>query len=282
MKLNGILLLNKERGMSSNKAVNKVKYLLNADKAGHLGTLDVLGEGLLPVTLGKATKLFDYFLKKDKIYETVFEFGYTTDTLDLEGEITNKKDCNITLEMLEDILPEFKGKFHQVPPIYSAKKLNGKKAYELARAGQKVSLKTSEIEIYDIKCIQQIDKNKFKFIIHCSSGTYIRSICRDIASRLNTYGVMLSIIRTKCGNLSLDSSFTLKDIELGNYKIIKLDSLFTNYKSINLDQLQTDKLLNGANINYKEDGEFKAYGENEFLGIVSVQDCKMKFKIRLI
>ncbi len=283
MRINGIILINKERGISSNSVVNKVKHLLGADKAGHLGTLDVLGEGLLPVTLGKGTKLFDYFLNKDKVYRTVFKFGYTTTTLDLEGEVTNKNDKAVTLDELNQVLCNFIGKQNQMPPIYSAKKINGKKAYQLARNGvDDINLKPKEIEVYSIDIIKQLDFNTFEFNIHCSSGTYIRSLCHDIANSLTTYGVMLSIQRTKCGNFSIDNAYTLDDIKNGKFQIISLDSIF-DYSSVNLSQSQSERLLNGVLISFiGKDGLYKAYLNDEFLGITEVKDNFMKFKLRLI
>lgn len=283
MRINGIILINKERGISSNSVVNKVKHLLGADKAGHLGTLDVLGEGLLPVTLGKGTKLFDYFLNKDKVYRTVFKFGYTTTTLDLEGEVTNKNDKAVTLDELNQVLCNFIGKQNQMPPIYSAKKINGKKAYQLARSGAiEINLKPKEIEVYSIDIIKHLDFNTFEFNIHCSSGTYIRSLCRDIANSLTTYGVMLSIQRTKCGNFSIDNAYTLDDIKNGKFQIISLDSIF-DYSSVNLSQSQSERLLNGVLISFiAKDGLYKAYLNDEFLGITEVKDNFMKFKLRLI
>lgn len=283
MVTNGIILVNKERGISSNKVVNKVKYLLKADKAGHLGTLDVLGEGLLPVTLGKGTKLFDYFLNKDKVYKTVFKFGLTTTTLDLEGEVTNQNDVEVNLEDINSILPQFIGKHDQLPPIYSAKKINGKKAYQLARAGvEEIELKPKTIEIYSINLLRQIEHNTFEFELHCSSGTYVRSVCRDMAEKLSTYGVMLSIQRTRCGDFDIKNSYTLEDIERGNYKIISLDSIF-DYPSINLKSEESEKLLNGVNIHFFKDGIFKAYDDNlKFLGVVQVSNNKMSFNLRLI
>lgn len=283
MRINGIILINKERGISSNSVVNKVKYLLGADKAGHLGTLDVLGEGLLPVTLGKGTKLFDYFLNKDKVYRTVFKFGYTTTTLDLEGEVTNKNDKAVTLDELNQVLCNFIGKQNQMPPIYSAKKINGKKAYQLARSGAiEINLKPKEIEVYSIDVTKQLDFNTYELNIHCSSGTYIRSLCRDIANSLSTYGVMLSIQRTKCGNFSIDNAYTLDDIKNGKFQIISLDSIF-DYSSVNLSQSQSERLLNGVLISFiGKDGLYKAYLNDEFLGITEVKDNFMKFKLRLI
>ena len=283
MVTNGIILVNKERGISSNKVVNKVKYLLKVDKAGHLGTLDVLGEGLLPVTLGKGTKLFDYFLNKDKVYKTVYKFGLTTTTLDLEGEVTNQNDVEVNLEDINSILPQFIGKHAQLPPVYSAKKIRGKKAYQLAREGvEEIELKPKTIEIYSINLLRQIEHNTFEFELHCSSGTYVRSVCRDMAEKLSTYGVMLSIQRTRCGDFDIKNSYTLEDIERGNYKIIPLDSIF-DCPSINLKSEESEKLLNGVNIHFFKDGIFKAYDDNlKFLGVVQVSNNKMSFNLRLI
>lgn len=281
MEINGIILVNKERGVSSNSVVNKVKYLLQANKAGHLGTLDVLGEGLLPVTLGKGTKLFDYYLTKDKEYRTIFKFGETTATLDLEGEIIKRDDKDISTQEVEKVIPKLIGKQLQMPPLYSAKKINGKKAYELARKGNEVALKPKAIEIYSIKLIEKLEKNTFLFNIHCSSGTYIRSICRDMADLLSTYGVMQYIQRTKCGDFDIKNSYSIKDIEEGKYKIIALDKLF-GYKEIILNDPQTKQLLNGVNIAFQNDGVYKVFNNKQFLGIAEVSNGLMRFKLRLV
>ena len=281
MEINGIILVNKESGFSSNQVVGKVKYLLKANKAGHLGTLDVLGRGLLPITLGRGTKLFDYFLNKDKVYQTIFEFGFTTTTLDREGEITDKNDVEVSLERLQNVCQMFIGKQDQLPPIYSAKKINGKKAYELARTGKSVDLKPKQIEIYDLKVLKQIEKNKILLEVHCSSGTYIRSLCRDIASSLGTFGVMQDILRTKCGSFDIKESFTIEDIEQGKYKIIPLDIVFDYEKLITYE---ADKLLNGQLINTDyQDGIYRIYTDNSlFLGIGNVKNKRLKLDMRLI
>lgn len=281
MEINGIILVNKESGFSSNQVVGKVKYLLKANKAGHLGTLDVLGRGLLPITLGRGTKLFDYFLNKDKVYQTIFEFGFATTTLDREGEITDKNDVEVSLEQLQNVCQKFIGKQDQLPPIYSAKKINGKKAYELARAGKSVDLKPKQIEIYDLKVLKQIEKNKFLLEVHCSSGTYIRSLCRDIASSLGTFGVMQDILRTKCGSFDIKESFTIEDIERGKYKIIPLDTVFDYEKLITYE---ADKLLNGQLVNTDyQDGIYRIYTDNYlFLGIGNVKNKRLKLDMRLI
>ena len=281
MEINGIILVNKESGFSSNQVVGKVKYLLKANKAGHLGTLDVLGRGLLPITLGRGTKLFDYFLNKDKVYQTIFEFGFATTTLDREGEITDKNDVEVSLEQLQNVCQKFIGKQDQLPPIYSAKKINGKKAYELARAGKSVDLKPKQIEIYDLKVLKQIEKNKFLLEVHCSSGTYIRSLCRDIASSLSTFGVMQDILRTKCGSFDIKESFTIEDIEQGKYKIIPLDTVFDYEKLITYE---ADKLLNGQLVKTDyQDGIYRIYTDNYlFLGIGNVKNKRLKLDMRLI
>lgn len=278
----GIILVNKPRGLSSFTVVNIVRKVLGAKKAGHLGTLDVAGEGLLPVALDKATCLFDYYLTKDKIYKTVFEFGWTTDTIDLEGEETNRNDKILSKEELLKVIPSLEGKYPQMPPQYSAKKINGQKAYDIARAGGQVDLKPKEIEVYSIKLLKEIKTNIFELEIHCSSGTYIRSIVRDMAEKLSTYGVMQSILRTKCGNFKLEDAYTLEEIKSGKFEIIKLDTLF-NFPKLNFNEKETSKLLNGVWLECNhQDGEYRAYNNQTFLGVLQCKDKKLKFSYRFI
>ena len=282
MEINGIVLVNKPRGISSNAVVNKVKHLLKADKAGHLGTLDVLGEGLLPVTLGKGTKLFDYFLQKDKVYQTVFKFGETSDTLDLEGDITCRNDVKVSLQDLEKVIPSFEGKQEQLPPIYSANKIGGKSAYQLARAGiTDIPLKKKAIEIYSIKILNQLAENTFELEVHCSSGTYVRSLCRDIAAKLGTYGIMYSILRTKCGIFDIKDAYSLEEIKKGNFNIISLDKVF-DFESAHINEQEFIKISNGMTIATNlSDGKYRLYFEQKFLGIAEVRQNKLKLNLRL-
>lgn len=282
MDINGIVLVNKPRGISSNAVVNKVKHLLKADKAGHLGTLDVLGEGLLPVTLGKGTKLFDYFLQKDKVYQTVFKFGETSDTLDLEGDITCRNDVKVSLQDLEKVIPSFEGKQEQLPPIYSANKIGGKSAYQLARAGiTDIPLKKKAIEIYSIKILNQLAGNTFELEVHCSSGTYIRSLCRDIAAKLGTYGIMCSILRTKCGIFDIKDAYSLEEIKKGNFNIISLDKVF-DFESAHINEKDFLKISNGMTIATNlSDGKYRLYFEQKFLGIAQTTQNKLKLNLRL-
>ncbi len=276
----GIILINKPKGISSNTAVNIVKHAVGAKKCGHLGTLDLEGEGLLPVTVNSATKLFDYFLQKDKTYITIFVFGFETDTLDLSGKVIKEKETNVTLDDVKSAAHKLVGKQNQMPPLYSAKKVNGQVAYKSARNGQQIDLNPKEIEIYSIKVLREIEKNTFEFEISCSSGTYIRSVCRDMAQIMSTYGSMQCILRTRCGMFDLKDAFTLEDVKNGNYSIIPCDTLF-DYDKIYLNETETQKLLNGQIIHAKVDGLFKVYG-SEFLGIGECQKGCLKLKLRLI
>ena len=277
----GIILVNKPKGISSNKVVNIVKHKLKAKKCGHLGTLDLEGEGLLPVTVNKGTKLFDFFLQKDKTYEANFIFGLETDTLDTSGKVVKEKEANFTFKELEEAVKNMIGKYDQMPPLYSAKKVNGKVGYKEARNGGTLNLSPKEVEIYDFKILRQIEKNVYRFEITCSSGTYIRSIARDLAYHLGTYGSMQCILRTRCGMFSLKDAYTLDEIEKGDFKIIPCDSVF-NLPKITLNEKENFKILNGQVLDYgKKDGEYKLYFDKKFLGLGEVKYGKLKMKLNL-
>lgn len=272
-----IVLVNKPKGISSNTVANIVKKAVGANKAGHLGTLDVAGEGLLPVTLNKATRLFDLFLNKDKVYKTIFIFGKTTDTLDLEGEITKTDNKSITPQMIQSVLHELVGKYPQMPPVYSAKKVGGKNAYALARRGEAVELKPKVIEVYEFKLLKQVDNNAFEFEVACSSGTYIRSLCRDLAERLSTYGVMSYIQRTRCGRFDLKDAFTLEEIKSGHFDMVNPESLF-DYPKIRLSSV----ILNGQAPTDLPDGLYRGYLDGEFAGVIKAENRVMRFELRLV
>ncbi len=276
----GIILINKPRGLSSFSVVNIVRRVLDVKKAGHLGTLDKEAEGLLPITLNSSTKLFDIFLNKDKTYTTKIKFGEKSDTFDLESKVEKIDNIVITEEMLKAVIPNFIGEQNQTPPNFSAKKINGMRAYKLALRGEDISLPPKKIKIYDIKLLKQLNANFFELEISCSSGTYIRAIARDLASAFSTYAVCYDIIRTRCGAFLLKDAFTLEEIKKGKYQIIKPDVLF-DYPTINLDLKDSLKLLNGAliKINLK-DGKYKLYDE-AFLGIGNVENNNLKLELRL-
>ncbi len=292
--MNGIVLVNKPAGISSNGAVNVVKRALGAKKCGHLGTLDLEGEGLLPVTINAGTKLFDYFLTKDKTYEAVFEFGRETDTLDLSGKVTKVAECHLSRSDVEEACKQMIGKYAQMPPQYSAKKVNGKVAYKEARKGEVIELKPKEVEIFSFKVLKQLEENIFRFEISCSSGTYIRSLCRDVAEKMSTYGIMHCILRTRCGGFYLKDAYTLEQIKNGDYKIISCDSVF-DCPSLRLNKEEAGRLLNGQIIKVENERlgkiyrsqnlkkqNYKVYQDNLFLGVGVVENEKLKLLLRLI
>lgn len=214
--INGLVVLDKPSGLSSFLAVKIVKRALGVKKAGHMGTLDPLASGVLVVGINKGTKLFDKFLKHNKEYYAEYQFGYETDTLDLEGEVTFKaENVVVTKEDIEKILPQFLGKQQQMPPLYSAKKIDGQKACDLARAGKEVALKPKEVEVFDLKLVKQIGNNTFGVKIRCSSGFYVRALGRDIAKKLATYATTTCIRRTECCGFKIEQAESLEDIKAG-------------------------------------------------------------------
>ena len=228
------------------------------------------------------SKLFDYFLKKDKTYHTIFVFGFETDTLDTSGEIIKQKECDVTKEQVEEACKQMIGKYAQMPPMYSAKKVGGKVAYKEARKGNDLALQPKEIEIYDCKMLQQIEKNKFEFEISCSSGTYIRSVCRDMAEKLGTYGSMQCIIRTRCGGFMLDDAYTLDQIRDGKFELLSCENVF-DYPNIFLSVDDAQRLYMGQKLDIeKENGIFRLYEGLDFIGLGKVEDKILSQTTRLI
>ncbi len=218
-KDDGIVLLNKGRGITSFGAINKLKRLINADKTGHAGTLDPMTEGLLIVMVNNATKFSDDLMKKDKEYYVELELGYETDTYDTEGEVTKKYEgeVNISEEQATVTVRSFLGEIEQIPPMYSAIKVDGEKLYNLARKGIEVERKPRKVNIYSIREIrmEKGDTYKISFYAEVSSGTYIRSLVRDIGEKTGFYATMTRLIRTKIDKFSLDGSVSLEEIEEG-------------------------------------------------------------------
>lgn len=269
---NGVILVNKPTGMSSNTLVRKVGKLIGEKKVGHMGTLDPMGCGLLPVLCGKATRLFDLATNKTKTYRAVFLFGIQTDTLDSEGKIVQKINKQTTREDIKNVLHKFVGEFDQMPPQYSSKKINGKKAYELARAGEEVELKTRHIKIFRFELVEEIRNNAFLFEIECSEGTYIRSLCRDLAKELATCGTMCAICRTKCCGQELINATTLDEIDEKTKLILPQD--FLEMKEVVVSKNEMEHLKNGIKIRAKEkvDGIFKLFCGDIFWGVATIEN----------
>ncbi len=290
--MDGILIINKPQKCTSHDIVQKVKKLTK-QKIGHTGTLDPMATGVLPLLIGKGTLTSKYLINHDKKYQVTITLGKKTDTGDSEGKVIEKKEPlkeSFTNEHVEKILQTFCGKQEQIPPIYSAIKVKGKKLYEYARKGQKVEIEPRKIEIYDIK-LQKIDtENKqIQFEVHCSKGTYIRSLCEDIASKLNTVGYMSSLNRTQVGNFKIENAITVEDLEknIDNDKfilqnLITLEQLFKDKKDIQLDERKLSLFLNGVQLTQKyDDGIYKIYCRKKFIGIGVIKHGLLKRDIIL-
>ena len=235
--MNGILLVNKEKGITSHQVVSRLRRYFDLKQIGHTGTLDPNAEGLLQVLLGKATKLNPYLKTEPKEYIATIQLGYKTNTEDIWGEIIENKEINGFDETkLKHVLNSFPGKSNQLPPMYSAVKIQGKKLYQYARNNENVIRKPREIEIYTIKLIDWT-KDTIVFKVSCSSGTYIRTLCQDIALKLNNLGTMSALTRVKIADLSLEEAFTLNDIETGNYEILNSMDLLKHYPQIEVDNV---------------------------------------------
>lgn len=222
----GLILLDKPKGISSFQAVKIVSKSLGNIKAGHMGTLDPEASGLLIIGVNKATKLFNKFLNGKKEYYATFQFGYETDTLDSVGSVTKSTDLKIAKNQVFDIIDSFVGKQLQIPPIYSAKKINGLRAYDLARKNIEITLKPNEVELYNLSLINKLcdfEKQLYTFKINCSSGFYVRSLGRDIANKLSTYATTTCIRRTKCCGFDVKNANSLEDIKNLKFSFISLD-----------------------------------------------------------
>ena len=283
--MNGIILINKEKKWTSHDIVAKVKNILHT-KVGHTGTLDPNATGVLPLLLGDATKVSKYLIEHDKEYIAEIKLGMKTDTADEEGNVIEKENIdvsNYSKEYVENTLKKFIGKSYQTPPIYSAIKINGKKLYDYARNNEKVEIPKREIEIYSIELIDIEEKeNIIEFWVHCSKGTYIRTLCENIANELGTIGYMKNLQRIKVGKFDIKDSITIEQLmnEMNNIKkyIITIENLFQNVDKIILNSSELEKFLNGVKIiNNKKDGIYRIYNEkNKFIGIGVNKDKKIK------
>lgn len=284
----GFLNVYKPQGMSSAAVVGKIKKKFNLKKVGHMGTLDPLACGVLPIAVGKATKMFDYFLNKKKTYIVNCEFGYETSSLDLGTEKINETTFVPTLEDVVKATKSFLGKIKQQPPIYSAKKIDGKKAYELARDGKDVVLKDVEVEIFKFDCLSQINNTTFKFEIECSSGTYVRSLIRDLAYKLNTYATVVFLERTKTDFFDATNAIKLDDLLSFNINLenvlIKIEQTFKSIKQVQVDNLQFNKLKNGLIIktNLSDENNVFIMCDNKLLGVAEIKNKQIKLKTYLL
>ncbi len=274
--LDGVLIIDKPSGITSHDVVAKVRKALKTKKVGHTGTLDPLATGVLVVCVEKATKLVNYLTCDEKIYEVEMKLGIKTDTGDITGNIIDE-DTNykVTIKEVNEVIKSFVGKQKQIPPMYSAIKVNGQKLYELARKGIEIEREPRDIEIFDIYNIE-INNELIKYTVHCSKGTYVRSLCEDIAQRLGTIGTMTNLRRIKSGQFEIENAIKIDDIS--EEKIISMEKLFD--KEINV-QNNLKELLNGMKIAIqKPDGLYKLYADR-FIGIGKIEGNYLKREIIL-
>ncbi|HCL74631.1 MAG TPA: tRNA pseudouridine(55) synthase TruB, partial [Pseudomonas sp.] len=210
--VSGIILLDKPRGFTSNAALQKVRWLLNAEKAGHTGSLDPLATGVLPLCFGEATKFSQYLLDADKGYETLAQLGVTTTTADAEGEVVERKPVDVSREQLETILPRFRGDIQQVPPMYSALKRDGQPLYKLARAGEVVEREPRSVTIARLELLS-LEADKARLAVACSKGTYIRTLVEDLGRELGCGAHVAELRRTQAGPFELSQTVTLEALE---------------------------------------------------------------------
>lgn len=249
--VHGIINIQKEKGFTSHDVVAKLRGIIGQKKIGHTGTLDPDAIGVLPVCLGKATKLCDMLTDKDKTYETVMLLGKTTDTQDISGTVLSEvSTADITEQEAERCIEKFVGEYHQIPPMYSALKVNGKKLYELAREGIEVERKARPVTIYRIE-IKEMSLPRIRMVVHCSKGTYIRTLCHDIGAQLGCGACMEELIRTKVSRFEWKDSLTLREVEekkaAGHLEdcIIPIDSMFSEYDAVTLKEKYEFLVYNG-------------------------------------
>lgn len=284
--LNGIVCVNKPAGFTSFDVVAKLRGVFKTKKIGHAGTLDPMATGVLPVFVGKATKVIPYMDNKDKKYVAKFLLGKRTDTLDITGTVLEEKESSVTNKEISEILKKYIGKIEQVPPMYSAVKKNGVPLYKLARAGQVVERKSREVEIYDIVCRNFDESSQICEIeVFCSSGTYIRTLCDDIGTELGVGGVLTNLTRTMaCGYdlkecIDIGEMVSLKNSDMLKDVLLPIESVFCNLPRIYLDEKQEKMFRNGAQISLRNfskiDGHVAVYG-SVFLGVAHPFDDRLK------
>lgn len=281
--MTGFINVNKAAGASSAKEVAVIKKLTHMP-CGHMGTLDPMADGVLPVAIGNAARLFDYFLQKKKTYVATFRFGEDYDTLDTTGSVVNGGGRVPSEEEIRAVIPSLVGEVMQIPPKYSAKNVNGKRGYELARSGVEFELPPKKVQIDGIKLLRRQNGNEFVFEIECGGGTYIRSIARDMAASLKTFAAMSALTRTKSGVFTIENSVSTSELTADNVQdfIIPCDSVLP-YDSIYLQGLQAKKVFNGLSVpcGYG-DGDYKLYNEeHNFYGIASVSGGILKVRTKL-
>ena len=279
----GFINLNKPSGISSAAAVSKIKRLTGL-ACGHMGTLDPLASGVLPVAFGNASRLFNYLLDKEKVYRAVFRFGTDTDTLDSTGEVLQSGLPVPSESEINNVLQNFVGEIEQIPPAYSAKSIGGVRAYRLARQGKEVELAPKKVAVHSVELLARLNETDYEFRISCGGGTYIRSLARDIAAACGTCAIMTSLIREKSGAFELSASVALEELTQENWCgfAVAPDAVFA-MPVCNICGSDAAKLRNGLKLATDlADGEYKLYFDGAFYGIAAAENGLLRAKVKLI
>ena len=286
IKVDGIIIVNKEQGYTSNDVVQIIKKTFN-EKVGHTGTLDPMATGVLPILIGKGTLLSKYLINHDKIYVATLKLGIKTDTGDVTGDIIKESKVDTSIlnkKNVLNVLEKIKGKQKQVPPMYSAIKVNGKKLYEYARKGLTIDIQPRMINIYNTELLNiDIENKEIKFRVECSKGTYIRTLCEKIAENLGTIGTMSSLNREKVGEFEISQAIKIDQIkenfDLNN--LISIEEFFKNKNKIRLSPRSFIAFINGVKLmDDNEDGIYRVYNvNNEFVGIGTIKEGILKRNI---
>lgn len=286
--ISGILNVNKEVGISSSKCVSLVKKALDTRKVGHTGTLDLEAEGVLPIVIGKATRVSDFLMNESKEYITEAVFGKRTDTLDYDGKVVDTSDITFSKEELEEAMKEFVGEITQIPPMYSALKVNGQKLYDLARKGIEVERKKRQVNIYSFEIVD-FDFPKATFKITCSKGTYIRTLIDDLGEKLGSFAYVNSLTRSKVGDFYIEDAIKSKDLlEMSLEEILKklkpVDYALKSYPDIILDKSYLKQATNGMTMHVDKmdlNKLFRVYVENEFIGLGKAHKNNDKYFLKM-
>ena len=273
--MNGIVIVDKPQGWTSQDVTARLRRVFNTRRIGHGGTLDPMATGVLPVFVGRATRGVEFFEHAEKIYETVLRLGITTDTEDISGTVLTEQDAFVTGEMLEETLKKFRGEIMQVPPMYSALKINGQKLVDLARKGREVERQPRPITIHELTLLG-MEAEGIRLRVRCSKGTYIRTLCKDIGEALGCGGCMAELRRVSAGEYRIEEAVPLQvllETETPEQYLRPVDSMFRNYPKVVLTPKQETRCRNGNSFSVKmEDGTYRAYGQNgEFLMLAKVE-----------
>ena len=277
--MDGIVIVDKPSGWTSQDVVSKLRGVFKTRRIGHGGTLDPMATGVLPVFVGRATRAVEFFEHAEKTYEATLRLGISTDTEDITGEVLEEKPVNVTEEQFLETLNRFRGEIFQIPPMYSAIKINGQKLCDLARKGREVERKPRPVTIYALDCLS-FEEQTAKLRVHCSKGTYIRTLCKDIGEALGCGGCMESLRRVTAGEYVISQSVTMETLvnaEDPGIFLLPTDSLFAYYPAVTLTEKQTLRCRNGNAFSVSlEPGTYRAYSsEGEFLMLAKVEDGVM-------